>query len=60
MDGDQTCALKNHKGGTSLVVQRLRPHTASAGGLVSTPGWGIKIPHATRHSQKIQKAVLIK
>ena len=37
---------------TLLVVQCLRLLAASAGGWGLIPGWGIKIPHATRCSQK--------
>ena len=39
--------------GTFPAVQRLRHHTATAGGMDSTPGWGRKIPHATWWGQKI-------
>ena len=33
--------------GTSLVVQRLRHLTPTAGASSSVPGWGTKIPHAS-------------
>ena len=36
----------------SLEVQWLRLHASNAGGEGSVPGWGTKIPHATRHGQK--------
>ena len=42
-----------NKWGTSLVVQWLRIHAPNAGGTGSVPGWGIKIPHAAQHGQKI-------
>lgn len=35
--------------GTSLVVQGL---ASTSGNTHSNPGWGAKISHATRHSQK--------
>ena len=41
--------------GTSLVVQWLRLHTSTAGGVGSIPGWGTKIPHAMGRSQKKKK-----
>ena len=41
--------------GTSWAVQWLRLCTSIAGGLGSIPGWGTKIPHATRCSQKEKK-----
>ena len=34
--------------GTSLAVHWLRLHASTAGGMGSIPGWGTKIPHATR------------
>ena len=34
----------------SPVVLRL--NASNAGGSVSTPGWGTKIPHALRHREK--------
>ena len=37
------CEKKNQ--GTFLVVQRLRLHTPSAGGMGSVPGRATKIPH---------------
>ena len=33
---------------TSLAVHRLRLHFSTAGRMASMPGWGTKIPHATR------------
>ena len=41
--------------GNSLAVQWLRLHTSSAGGAGLIPGQGTRIPHATRHSQKVRK-----
>ena len=41
--------------GTFLAVQRLRLHTFTAGGMGLIPGWGTKIPHATRCSKKKKK-----
>ena len=38
--------------GSSLMVQWLGLHTATAGGLGSIPGWGTKIPQTIWHSQK--------
>ena len=35
--------------------QWLRLHTSNAGGTSSIPGWGTKIPHAMRHSQKTER-----
>ena len=42
---------KNLKTGTSLVVQWLRLHASTAGGMGSIPGWRTKIPHVTWGSQ---------
>ena len=39
--------------GTSLVVQWLRLHVSTARGTGSSPGWGTKILHPTKYSQKI-------
>ena len=39
--------------GTSLVVQWLRLHVSTARGMGSSPGWGTKILHPTKYSQKI-------
>ena len=36
-----------YKIGTSLVVQWLRLHASTAGGMDLIPGWRVKIPHAT-------------
>ena len=41
---------------TSLVGQWLGLCASSAGGLVSIPGWGIKIPD-TKQSNKIKKKI---
>ena len=38
--------------GTSLVVQWLRLCASNAGGVGLIPGWGMKIPHVSQHSQK--------
>ena len=38
--------------GTSLAIQWLRLHTSSAGGGVSFPGRGTKIPHVMWRGQK--------
>ena len=43
------------KGGTSLVVQWLRLHTSSAGGMGSIPGRGTKILHVVQCGQKKKK-----
>ena len=45
--------------GTSLVVQWLRLHASSAGGVGSIPVWETKIPHATWHGQKKKKNVIL-
>ena len=39
----------------SLVVQKLRLHTANAGGVGVIPGQGTKISHAAQHGQKTEK-----
>ena len=41
--------------GTSLVVQWLRCHASTAGGVGLIPGQGSEIPHATRRGQNIEK-----
>ena len=41
--------------GTSLVVLWLRLRASTAGSTGWIPGWGTKIPHAMRHSQKKKK-----
>ena len=38
--------------GASLVVQWLRLHASTAGGMGSIPGRGTKIPHAAWHSHE--------
>ena len=38
--------------GNSLAVQWLGLHASTAGDTGFIPGWGTKIPHAARHSQK--------
>ena len=43
------------KQGTSLEVQLLRLRASTAEGTDSIPGWGSKISHAARHSQKKKK-----
>ena len=55
------------KGGTSLVVQWLKLHTHSAGGLGLIPGQGtrshtlqLKIPHATTKTQHSQIKIFLK
>ena len=40
---------------TSLVVQCLRLCASTARGMGSIPGWGIKIPHDAKLSQKKKK-----
>ena len=37
------------------MVQWLRLHASTAGGMGSIPGQGTKIPHALRHGQKKKK-----
>ena len=44
-------AVKRNGAGNSLAVQWLGHCTSSAGGMGSIPGWGSRIPQATRHSQ---------
>ena len=39
---------------TSLVVQGLRTHASTAGGVVSIPGQGTRIPRAVQLGQKIK------
>ena len=41
--------------GTSLVVQWLGLHPSTAGGIDSIPGWGTKLPYATRCGQPQQQ-----
>ena len=38
--------------GTSLVVEWLRCHTSTAGGMGLIPSWGTKIPHVVQSGQK--------
>ena len=38
--------------GTSLVVQWLRLHASTTGGMGLIPGWGTKIPHAMQCGKK--------
>ena len=40
---------------TSLVVQWLRLHASTAGGMGSIPSWGSQIPHATWRGKKKKK-----
>ena len=39
----------------SLAFQWFRLHASTAGGTGLIPGWGTKIPHATRCGQKLKK-----
>ena len=43
---------QNFQLGNTLVVQWLRNHASTAGGMGSVPGPGTKIPHATQPGQK--------
>ena len=43
--------------GTSLVVQWLRLHVSTAGGVDSIHSLGTNIPHATQHGQKKKKSI---
>ena len=43
-----------HKTRTSLAVQWLTVHAATARGAYSIPDWGTKISHAMRHGQKMK------
>ena len=52
--------LKKFSTGTSVVVQWLRVHVASAGDAGWNPGQGTKIPHALQHNQGIKKKNLNK
>ena len=47
--------FKTKSTGTSLVVQWLRLHESTAGGVGSIPGWGTKISHATQCGQKTKQ-----
>ena len=42
--------IKKARTGNSLAIQWLGLHALTAKG--SSPGWGTKIPHVARHSQK--------
>ena len=57
--GPPNCSTKlwfeTHGGGTSLVVQWVRLHASSTGGVGSIPGRGIKIRQALWHGQKMKK-----
>ena len=44
--------VKNAGDRTSLAVQWLRLHASTEGGKGLIPGWGIKIPRATRPKGK--------
>ena len=44
--------IKHTEMGTSLEVQWLGLCVSTAGDLGLIPGWGTRIPQATRHSQK--------
>ena len=52
---NQFKALKMTIIGNSLAVQLLRPCTSDAEGMALNPGWGTRIPHATRQSKKKKK-----
>ena len=52
-------SLKGNRG-TSLVVQWLRFYTFNAGRAGSIPGWGIRIPHAARNSEKVKSKFILK
>ena len=54
--GTFICEKKKKNPGTFLVVQRLRLHTPSAGGMGSVPGRATKIPHA-QGSAKGKKSI---
>ena len=41
--------------GTFLVVQWLRLHVSTSGGMGLIPGWGTKITHAAGRGQKKKK-----
>lgn len=43
-----------------MVVQWLKLHTSSVGGIGSTPGWKTKIPHAVSTARKKKKKVVLK
>ena len=45
--------------GTSQAVQWLTFCASTAGGMGSIPGWGTKILHAARYSQKKKKVILV-
>ena len=47
------CSLKKTKVGTSMVIQRLRLCTSSAGGSGSIPGQETKILHSVQCGQQI-------
>ena len=47
-------SLKTLIWGASLVVQWLRLHASTAGGMGLIPGWETKIPRAVWHSQNIR------
>ena len=47
-------------GGTSLGVHWLELHASTVEGLALNPGWGIRIPHAAWHSQKVKTKIFFK
>ena len=47
--------LKNENYGTVLVVQWLRLHPSTAGGMDNIHGWGTKVLHAMWDSQNVKK-----
>ena len=47
-------------GGTSLAVQWLELHASTVEGLALIPGWGIRIPYAAWHSQKVKIKIFFK
>ena len=49
------CDKKKRASGVSQVVQWLRLHASTAGGMGSIPGLGTKIPHAAWCGQKDNK-----
>ena len=52
---EEISLLKKHPLGNSLAVQWLGLQPLTAQGLGSIPGWGTKIPQATRCGQKQQQ-----
>ena len=52
--------LKNYHFETSLVVQWLRLHPSTAGGINLIPGWGTKIPHVVQSKNKTKQRISLK